>query len=429
MTSMRSELRPLLRLAIPVILAELGWMLMGVVDTIMVGRISAEAIGAVAIGNILFNTVGLIAFSLLLGLDTLISQAVGAGEMDDAKHSFRQGLWLAILTAPPLMVAMWALVPLMGWWGLEPSVFELARPFSYVLALSVVPIAFYTAQRRYLQSLHIVKPVSAALLTANLVNWGLNLLFIPSMGVVGSAWATVGARVYLALFLLVVLLWKDRSAFAWEWPHWQRIGILFRLGLPAAGHIFSEIAVFGAATALAGRFPAVALAAHEITLNHAALAYMVPLGVSSAAAVRVGNAIGAGDWPGAKRAGNTALLFGAGFMAFSAVLLFAIPRQILRVYTVDERVVEFAVPLLFWAAAFQLFDGVQIVATGALRGKGDTRAPFYAGLVGYWVLGLPIGAWLCFSKGFGVTGLWIGLSLGLAVVAVVLLLRWVRLRQ
>jgi MATE family multidrug resistance protein len=116
-------------------------------------------------------------------------------------------------------------------------------------------------------------------------------------------------------------------------------------------------------------------------------------------------------------------------MAFSAVLLFAIPRQILRVYTVDERVVEFAVPLLFWAAAFQLFDGVQIVATGALRGKGDTRAPFYAGLVGYWVLGLPIGAWLCFSKGFGVTGLWIGLSLGLAVVAVVLLLRWVRLRQ
>lgn len=423
---MGGELRPLLKLAIPVILAELGWMGMGVVDTIMVGRISPEAIGAVAIGNILFNTIGLIAFSLLLGLDTLISQAVGAGNLPDARHSLRQGFWLALISAPVLTLLMAGCVPLMGLWGLDPNVYALAVPFTYVLSLSVLPIAFYTAQRRYLQCLHLVRPVSIALLTANLVNFGLNALLIPRYGVTGSAWATVGARIYLALFLYLVLRQRDRDALHWEAPDFSRITHLFRLGLPAAGHIFSEIAVFGAATALAGRFPAIALAAHEVTLNHAALAYMVPLGISSAAAVRVGNAVGAGNIPAARRAGNAALLAGAAFMLLSAVAMFLFPHQILGIYTTDARVIAYAVPLLFWAAAFQLFDGIQVVATGALRGRGDTRAPFLAGLLGYWVLGLPIGAWLCFWRGQGVAGLWIGLSVGLAIVAALLLLRWLR---
>ncbi len=432
MTSMRSELRPLLHLAIPVILAELGWMLMGVVDTIMVGRLGAEAIGAVAIGSIIFNTVGLISIGLLLGLDTLISQAFGAGDLEDAGHSLRQGFWLSLFCAPVLLGAMWLMVPLMGLWGLDPAVYELAKPFTYVLALSVFPISLYTVQRRYLQSLHMVRPVTLALLSANLVNLFLNWMLIygnwgaPRLGVTGSAWATVGARIYLGLFLVLFLLRKDSSLFRWDSPDWARIGLLFRLGLPAAGHIFLEIAVFGAATALAGRFPAVALAAHEVTLNHAALAYMVPLGISSAAAVRVGNAIGAGNRASAQVAGNTAILAGAGFMAASAAAMFLFPQAILKVYTVDERVISYAVPLLFWAAAFQLFDGIQVVATGALRGRGDTHAPFLAGLFGYWVLGLPSGAWLCFWGGYGVAGLWMGLSLGLAVVAALLLYRWLR---
>ncbi|MBZ2186766.1 MAG: MATE family efflux transporter [Bryobacter sp.] len=421
---MGKELRALLRLAFPVILAELGWMGMGVVDTIMVGRISPEAIGAVAIGNILFNTIGLLAFSLLLGLDTLISQAVGAGHHADARHSLRQGFWVALLTAPPLSLLMAGCVPLMGLWGLDAKVYDLAVPFSYILSLSVLPIAFYTAQRRYLQCLHLVRPVSVALLTANLVNFGLNALLIPRHGVSGSAWATVGARIYLAGFLYVVLRRFDEDAPRWEAPDWGRIAQLLRLGLPAAGHIFSEIAVFGAATALAGRFPAIALAAHEVTLNHASLAYMVPLGISSAAAVRVGNAIGARDLGGSRRAGHAALLSGAAFMSLSALLMFLFPREILAIYTNDALVIAYAVPLLFWAAAFQLFDGIQVVATGALRGRGDTRAPFAASLLGYWVIGLPVGAWLCFWRGQGVTGLWIGLSLGLALVAVVLLIRW-----
>ncbi len=428
MTSMgSSELRPLLKLALPVIIAELGWMGMGIVDTIMVGRISAEAIGAVAIGNVVFNTIGLLAFSILLGMDTLISQAIGANNFSDARHTLRQGFWLALIVAPVLTLVMLAATPLLSLLGLEPAVLALTVPFTRILALSILPIAFYTAQRRYLQSRHMVTPVTVALVSANLVNWLLNLWWIPLYGVDGSAWATVGARVYLALFLCITLLVQDRHALGWDAPDWARIGQLFRLGVPAAGHLLAEIGVFALATALVGRFPAVALAAHEITLNHAALAYMVPLGVASAAAVRVGNEIGAGNLPGARRAGNAAIWLGAAIMSVSALLMFIFPRWILGIYTVDQRVIDYAVPLLFWAGAFQLFDGIQVVSTGALRGQGDTRTPFLAGLVGYLIIGLPLGAWLCFWQGFAVKGLWIGLSMGLAIVAAALLWRWVRL--
>ncbi len=436
MRALRAELRPLLKLAIPVILAELGWMLMGVVDTIMVGRLGPEAVGAVAMGNILFHTVGLIAFGLLLGLDTLVAQAVGGGDIDDANHSLRQGLWLALFCSPLLLIAMWMLVPVMRHWGVDSRVMDLADPFTVVLALSVFPISFYTAQRRYLQCLHVVRPVTVALLSANLVNLALNWLLIygrlgaPRMGVVGSAWATVGARCYLAIFLYFVLRLREgrRSTglFHWEGPDGKRLLELLRLGLPSALHIFLEIAVFGAATALAGRFAPVVLAAHEITLNHAALAYMVPLGLSSAAAVRVGNAIGAGDRAQARLAGNTAIAASAGFMTLSAAVLFLFPRAVLSIYTLNEGVIAAAMPLLFWAAAFQVFDGIQAVSSGALRGLGDTRAAAVASFTGYWLIGLPLGAWLCFSLGYQVAGLWIGLSAGLAIVAGLLLTRWAR---
>jgi MATE family multidrug resistance protein len=436
MYSLRSELAPLLRLAWPVIIAELGWMAMGVTDTIMVGRLGAEAIGAVAMGNVVFHTVGLLIIGILLGLDTLIAQALGANDLADAHHSFRQGFWLACAAAPLLLLAMWLVLPSLRLIGLDAEVYRLTQPYGSVLAWSVLPIAIYTVLRRYLQARHWVQAVMYALVSANLVNIALNYLLIfgwgsvPAMGVKGCAWATVGARIYLALFLAAYLWWRERdsalSPWRWEGPDFGRLRQLFRLGLPAAGHIFLEIAVFAAATALAGTFPAVVLAAHEITLNHAALMYMVPLGIASAAAVQVGNATGANLSQKARAAGNAAIFAGTAFMGFSAISLFLFPAPILRFYTVQESVVAAALPLVFWAGAFQLFDGIQSVTTGALRGRGDTQTPFLAGLAGYWVLGLPIGALLCFRFQYGVAGLWIGLALGLAIVAALLLHRWLR---
>jgi multidrug resistance protein, MATE family len=436
MISLRDQVRPLLTIAIPVILAELGWMLMGITDTIMVGRISAEAIGAVAVGNVIFNTIGLLAIGLLLGLDTLISQAFGAKDMQDAHHSFRQGLWLGAFVGPLLLLGMWAAIPLLRLWQLDPGVLALAEPFTWILAWSVLPVSLYTVFRRYLQSTHQVGPIMFSLLSANIINAGLNWVLIyghwgaPAMGVNGSAWATVGARVYMALVLLIALLRTPearlKQLFRWEGPDSARLWKLFWLGLPSAGHIFVEIAVFAAATALAARFPPVALAAHEIVLNHASLTFMVPLGISQGASVLVGQATGAKLPREAEAAGWTGILAGAGFMALSGLLMFAIPETLIRLYTPNAAVIAAAVPLLFWAAMFQLFDGIQVTAIGALRGLGDTKTPFSAGIFGYWVLGLPVGAYLCFVSGYGVKGLWIGLSAGLAIVSAILTLRWRR---
>lgn len=431
---LRRETPELLKLAIPVVLAELGWMLMGVTDTIMVGRIGAAAIGAVGIGNILFHSIGLLSIGLLLGLDTLISQAFGAGDIQDCNHSLRQGAWMAAAIGPSLLALMLLALPLLPRLKIHPEVERLALPYAATLAWSVIPLAFYAAFRRYLQSVNAVRPVMFALLSANVINvaanWALifgNLGF-PALGVTGAAWATFASRCYMALFLLGVLIGRERGdptgLFRWDAPDPDRIARLWRLGLPAAGHIFLEIAVFAAATALAARFLPEAFAAHQIVLTIASVTYMVPLGVSSAAAVRVGQAIGRLDLAGARVAGWSALGVGVSFMALAGLAILLFPAAILRLYTPDRAVIASGVPLLFWAAAFQLFDGTQVVSTGALRGLGDTRTPFWANTIGYWILGLPIGALLCFEVEIGIPGLWIGLTIGLMVAAAILLRKW-----
>jgi MATE family multidrug resistance protein len=199
---------------------------------------------------------------------------------------------------------------------------------------------------------------------------------------------------------------------------------LIGLGLPAASQITLEVGVFAAATALAGRLPAAALAAHQIAINIAAFTFMVPLGVGSAGAVRVGQAIGRRDPAGAARAGWTALLFGAGFMTCSAALFLLLPGVLIGAFTADRRVLDVGVSLLMVAALFQLFDGIQAVATGVLRGLGDTRTPMIWNLAGHWFVGLPLGYFLCFTFGLGVIGLWWGLSSGLIICGVSLLIAW-----
>jgi MATE family multidrug resistance protein len=234
----------------------------------------------------------------------------------------------------------------------------------------------------------------------------------------------------MALYLLGTILYRERAApvsvfstLRLEFGWFRR---LIALGAPAATQVALEIGVFATATALAGRLPAVALAAHQIALNYAALTFMVPLGISSAAAVRVGHAVGRGDPAAASRAGWTALLFAVLFMSAAALAFLGVPHLLLRAFTNDPGVISVGVTLLFVAAVFQLFDGVQGVATGALRGLGDTRTPVFWNLLGHWGVGLPFGYWLCFGAGFGVVGLWWGLSLGLIICGAILLAVWAR---
>jgi multidrug resistance protein, MATE family len=206
----------------------------------------------------------------------------------------------------------------------------------------------------------------------------------------------------------------------------QRMSALLRLGAPAATQILLEIGAFSAATALCAKLGAVPLSGHEIALNCAALSYMVPLGISSAAAVRVGQQLGRGDPEGARRAGWSAIVIGAGFMTCSGLLFVSMPRLIARMFSPDPTVIRVGATLLMVAAAFQLFDGLQTVATGALRGAGDTRTPMFANFVAYWLIGLPLGYLLAFRMGWGALGIWIGLCIGLMIIGSALLMTWHR---
>lgn len=422
------------RLALPVVLAEMGWMTMGMVDTLMVGRISPEAIGAVGLGSSIFMGLSIFAMGLLLGLDTLVSQAFGAGRLDECHRWLVHGIVLAVALSVPITGALLWIASALDGWGLDPGVLVLTEPYVAVVAWSVLPLLLYAAFRRYLQGMGIVRPVTIALVGANLVNVAVNWILIygnlgaPAMGVAGAAWATVLSRVAMAGFLLAAILYQEREGAAGVFHGARLQAAWFRrllgLGLPAASQLTLEVGAFAAATALAGRLAPASLAAHQIAINYAALSFMVPLGISSAGAVRVGHAVGRRDPAGAARAGWTALLFAVLFMSGAAAIFLALPRLLLKAFTSDPGVLEVGVTLLFVAAVFQLFDGVQVVATGALRGLGETRVPMLWNLAGHWFIGLPLGYTLCFVVGIGVIGLWWGLSIGLIVCGIALALVW-----
>ena len=419
-------------LAVPVVLAEMGWMTMGMVDALMVGGLGPEAIGAVGVGTSLFMGVCIFAMGLMLGLDTLVSHAYGAGRVDECHRWLFHGVVLALVLSGPVIALLFWISSALDAWGLTPSVLVLTRPYLETLSWSVVPLLLYSAFRRYLQGMGVARPVMFALVSANVINYVANWLLIsgkwgfPALGVTGSAWATVFARVMMAAFLLATILYRDRNVWNSRHLEWAWFKRLLTLGLPASGQVTLEVGVFAAATALAGRLPAVSLAAHQVVLNYAAMTFMVPLGIASSGAVRVGHAVGRHDAPGAARAGWTALLFGVGFMTAAALIFLTIPRLLLKPFTDDLGVVEVGATLFFVAAIFQLFDGLQGVATGALRGLGDTRTPMLWNLAGHWFVGLPLGYWLAFGLGVGVVGLWWGLSIGLMICGVALLVVWAR---
>ncbi|HEY1307548.1 MAG TPA: MATE family efflux transporter [Vicinamibacterales bacterium] len=429
-----SELLPLLRIAGPVILAEVGWMSMGVVDTIMVGPLGPAAIGAAGMGSSLFTAIAIFGMGLMLGLDTFVSQAYGANDSTSCRQWLHSGVWLALLVTPFVMGLAWLLWLTLEWWGLHPQIRPLVSDYLRVISFGALPLLLYAALRRYLQGMHIVRPIMFALISANLVNAGANWVLIyghlgmPALGVEGSAWSTTLARIYMALFLYVAIQLEHRRRREHTRvplvPDAARLRRLVTLGFPAASQVALEVGVFAAATALAGRLEPVSSGSHQIALNIASLAFMVPLGLASSGAVRVGHAVGARDFRRAVRAGWTALATGGVVMTLIGLVLFAWPAALIGAFTTDRRIIEIGVGLLAIAAAFQLFDGTQAVATGVLRGVGETRIPMIVNVIGHWIFGLPVGYALCFHFAWGVAGLWIGLSIGLVFTAVVLVGAW-----
>lgn len=435
--SMSSELRSMLRLAVPVIVAEIGWISMGIVDTIFVGPLGPAAIGAVGTGSTMFFTVMVLGMGTLFALDTFVAQSYGAGRIDECHRWLFAGLQLAVVLSIVLVALGLIGVALLGDAGIHPLVIVLLQPYLATLMWSVPPLLAFTVFRRYLQAMNAVRPIMIVLITANLINALGNWIFIyghlglPALGVQGSAYATLAARVFLAIALFVVIAWRERTnpsglhdvPFAIDRA---RMWALTRLGLPAALQVVLEVGVFAAVGLLAARITPIALAANQIALNIAAFVFMVPLGLSSAAAVRVGQAVGRRDPAGVRRAGWAALGISLAVALTMSTVFVVRPLPFLRIFTEDATVLATGASLLFFCALFQPFDGFQAVCTGALRGLADTRTPVVVNVIGHWLIGLPVGYALCFRQAWGVTGLWAGLALGLTLVGLTLLGVWSR---
>jgi MATE family multidrug resistance protein len=433
----------MLNLALPLVAAEIGWMVMGIVDTIMVGHLpdSAVSLGAAALGQVMYHTLAFGIGGILLGLDTVLSQAFGGKRIDDANRSLQHGLLLGVVLTAILM-SITALMPLaFTHLHTDPVILAHAVPFLNALNWGSPFLLLWLVLRRYLQAFNHVRAIAFTLISANLINIGFNWLFIyghhwgpihiPAWGVTGSGWSTTLSRIYQAGVMVAAVLFYDRrhhyGLLKTKWRYQSaRIRELIRLGAPVGAQIFVEISIFGAVTAIISTFGALPLAGHQIALDCASFTFMVPMGISTATSVRVGQAIGRRDAPGARAAGWAGILLSSCFMLFASCVFIAIPGLIARGFSPSPGVIAAAVPLLFIVAVFQIFDGLQMTATGALRGAGNTSIGLYVHLAAYWAIGLPTGLYFGFHRHLGAAGLWLGLCLGLILAGIALTTIWNR---
>jgi MATE family multidrug resistance protein len=426
----RDELRALLTLAVPIVTVQVGMMLMGVVDTLMVGHVSAAALAAVALGNLYFFAVAIFGMGVLMGLDPIIAQAVGARDDQAIARGVQRGMLLAVLLSLPAMVLLWPAGHVFRWLQQPTDVVPLAATYARLVIPGVFPFLAYGVLRQTLQAMGRVRAIVFTIVAANLLNVLLNWVLVyghlgaPPMGVAGSAIATTLSRTIMALLLLGLSWPLLRRHLVPLHPDLFRLAPLrrmLRLGAPIGAQFELEYGAFGMTGVLMGQLGTAQMAGHQVALNLASLTYMVPLGVSASVAVLVGQAVGRDDADGARRSARTGLVVGAAFMAATGTMFLSIPGFLASLYTNAPAVLIVATMLLPLAGLFQVFDGIQVVASGILRGLGDTRSPMVINIIGFWIVGIPTGLFLCFVAELGAKGLWWGLVLGLASVAVILL--------
>lgn len=433
------DLRELLDLALPVITVQLGMMAMGVVDTIMVGHLSPAALAAVALGNVYYFGASIFGMGALMALDPVVAQSVGANDQEGVARGVQRGMILALLLTIPTSLVMWPAPAVLTWLKQPADVAPLAGAYAQASIPGTIGVFAFVVLRQSLQALGRMRAILITILVANVLNAGLNWLLIfghygfPAMGAVGSAWASTSARLFMAV-LLPVLAWR------WLKPAvtpFRRAALeigpllrMIRLGAPIGAQHQLEYGVFGVVGLLMGSMGTNQVAGHQIALNLASITFMVPLGLSSAAAVVVGRAVGRNDPESAWESAQAALMVAIAFMGTTALCFLLFPGPLARVYSNAPEVLAVALALIPLAGVFQIFDGIQVTSIGILRGLGDTRTPMLTGIGGFWLIGLPVSLLLAFKLGFGAPGLWWGLVLGLVVVAGFLLarVRW-KLKQ
>ena len=421
------ELRTLLRLAGPLILGYAGGQLMSMTDTAMVGRLGADALAGVAIGNGVYFTVSCFGIGCVAGIEAPIAQALGAGERLRARRLLWQGVRVALGVSLPLIVVMTLLPAALPAVGIDAATTHEVRFYLWARMLNVIPFLVFNAQRAYLQAAGITRPIIVSTAVGLVANALGNWLFIYRLGLgvagsgIASTLASAAMVAALAPAVAAVDTPDDPRRRAYD-PALVRT--ILRLGVPNGGQVVAEVGVFALVGVLAGRIGATSAAAHLVAITLASFTFGVTLGIGAATSVRVGHHIGAGDSDGARRAGLVGLGASSAFMTAAACVFFTCAPWLAAALTDDPTVLAVAVPLIHVAAIFQISDGLQATAAGALRGAGDPHAPLYANLVGHWLVGLPVAVGLGFFAHQGATGLWWGLSLGLTAVAAALIGRF-----
>lgn len=424
------ERGPLIKLALPIVIAQLGHIFMNVVDTFMVGPLGPDSIAGVGIGASIFSSIMVIGFGLTTSLDTVISQSAGAGQTEKTRIYLHQGIWLSLIASIPLCFLIAIACHFLEAFKIAPGPAQIAKDFLSISNASLPLFLLSATLSRYWQALQKPAVVTWVMLIANLLNalgdwilvygkWG-----FPALGGKGVALATFCSR----LFIVGVLFTYTARRVQLEWirPKKEYLQRLFKIGIPASVQIGLEVAIFSIASVSSGRLGAMQAAAHQIVLSIASFTFMIPLGIGSAAAVRVGFHLGKGSGNHARASGWEAIGLSIAVMATSAVIMLLFPKPLLGIFTQDLALIHIAQQLLLLAGLFQIFDGIQVCVTGALRGLGETLAPMWANFICHYGVTLGLIFILGFKFGYGITGIWVALASGLCLVACILLWMWDR---
>lgn len=434
--------RKLLTIAGPVVLTQLGMMGFGIVDTLMLGRVGVAELDAAALGNLWLWGTMVFGMGVIFGLDPIIARAIGNGDGERAGLALQRGCVIAALLSIPLIASAWAAEEVLLLFGQDPELSSAAEGYLTIQSWSVLPLLLFYALRQYLQAREIVAPALWVTVLANVANVVGNELLIfahdlgsfalPGYGLRGAGLASAITRALLAVGLIAWTLRRGHHRGAWRpWSAaaFEPRGLLevLRYGVPVGLQYTLEVWAFQLSTLLAGELGRNELAAHTIVLNLASVTFMVPLGISFAASTIVGNHVGAGRREAAQRTAWLAFALGGGAMLISAVILISTRWVLPGLYTDEVDVVILAAAILPVAGAFQLFDGLQVVGGGVLRGTGDTLPAALFNALAYYGVALPLAAYLVLVRGYGLTAIWWSLALGLALVAGTLVM-WVRFR-
>lgn len=429
--SITHEIRRTLILGAPLVIGQLTAFGMNFVDTVMAGRLGAVDLGAIAVGSSVWAAGLLFVLGVMLSVSPSVSQLDGAGERGKAGSVTRQALWLAAVMA----VLMWFVMRRTGWvmdvLDTDPAVAGLALGYLEAMSWGAPGLTGMLVLRFFCEGTGHTRPTMVIGLVGIACNIPLNYVLMfgklgfPALGAVGCGWATA---IVFWLQLMMLIAWirlqpryRPFNLFArLPAPRWREIRDLLAIGLPIGAMIFCEGSMFVGAALLISTLGAVPIAAHQVAINYASMMFMIPLGLSGAITVRVGNAIGRGEPGAARRAGLVGIGIALVIGVISATVMILFPQAIVGIYTDEHRVVDVALGLLSLAAVFQVSDGIQVSAAGALRGLKDTRLPLFYTVVAYWVVGISLGAWLTFGRGIGPAGMWVGMIAGLTVAAVLL---------